>query len=42
MSEPEKNGGRHLTSAERQELYRERAEHRRRAELSEKEKSAAE
>ena len=38
MSEPEKNGGRHLTSAERQELYRERAEHRRRAELSEKEK----
>lgn len=38
MSEPEKNDGRHLTSAERQKLYRERAEHRRRAEASAKEK----
>ena len=38
MSEPEKNGTGHLTSAERQKIYRERAESRRRAAASEKEK----
>ena len=34
MSEPEKNGTGHLTSAERQKIYRERAESRRRAAAS--------
>lgn len=48
MSEPEKREEdraegerRHLTSAERQKIYMERAAHKRSAALSEREKSAA-